>query len=164
MRLPTVLRGIAAGAAGTAAMTAHQHLRQRLSNSLSDDEHAEPDDPWQSAPAPAQVGKRLIEKLFRKPVPASAIPLLTQVMHWSYGTTWGAAYAIVRASLPGSRPWKLGSGFGMTVWASSYAQLVPAGIYKPPWQYPPGSIADEIGYHLTYGTVTAFAYDALART
>jgi hypothetical protein len=163
-----IARGILAGAAGTAAMTAHQELRQRLARGNGqpqDPEQPSGDrsdaDPWQSAPAPAQVGKRLIEGLLGHPVPAKAIPMLTQVMHWSYGSVWGGAYAILREAAR-SRAGLLGPLFGLGVWAASYIQLVPLGIYEPPWSYPLSSIADEIGYHLTYGATVATAYNVLA--
>jgi hypothetical protein len=166
--LAVIATGILAGAAGTVAMTAHQELRQRLARGnkqTQDPEQPSGDrnepDPWQSAPAPAQVGKRLIEGLLRRPVPAKAIPMLTQVMHWSYGSAWGGAYAITRKSARG-RISLVGPLFGLGVWAVSYIQLVPLGIYEPPWSYPLSSIADEIGYHLTYGATVAIAYNLLA--
>jgi hypothetical protein len=168
-RLGAIATGIFAGAAGTAAMTAHQELRQRLgrANEQPQDpeqpsgDRSEPDR-WQSAPAPAQVGKRVIEGFLGRPVPAKAIPVLTQVMHWSYGSAWGGVYAITRKSARG-RIRLLGPLFGLGVWAVSYIQLVPLGIYEPPWSYPLSSIADEIGYHLVYGATVATAYNALAQ-
>jgi hypothetical protein len=162
-----LLKGLAAGAAGTVAMTCHQELRQRLArrNAQSQTENSEADgsqprDPWESAPAPAQVGKRVVEATLGWRVPPKAIPVLTQVMHWSYGTLWGGAYAAGRDSSR-SPARLLGPVFGLVVWAASYAQLVPLGIYEPPWRYPPESIAEEIGYHLTYGTTVGMAYAAL---
>jgi len=111
-----------------------------------------------------RVGRRLIEALLHKRVPDSAIPVLTQVMHWSYGTAWGGVYALAQGRLARIGPALRGSGFGLGVWAASYVQLVPAGIYQPPWRYPLGSIAGEVGYHLTYGRTVAYAYGALTRT
>lgn len=166
-RLSVIARGILAGATGTAAMTAHQEIRQRLAPRHEQPQSPEQPsrekgeaDPWQSAPAPAQVGKRLIEGLLGRPVPAEAIPTLTQVMHWSYGSAWGGAYAIARQTARG-RSRTLGPLFGLGVWAASYVQLVPIGIYEPPWSYPLSSIADEIGYHLTYGATVAASYELL---
>jgi hypothetical protein len=147
-----LLTGVLAGAAGTAAMTLHQKIRQRLSQPDGESEPSGDSDPWKSAPAPAQVGKLGLEALGLGPVSPGAIPVLTQVMHWSYGSLWGAVYAGLR--LPGPL-------FGLAVWAASYAQLVPLGIYDPPWEYSPGAIADEIGYHLTYGTALALSFRGL---
>jgi hypothetical protein len=139
-------------------MTVHQEIRQRIEPQDAEQPSADDAerDPWESAPAPARVGKRLVEGLLGRPVPASAIPVLTQVMHWSYGSAWGGAYAMTRNSAPG-RARLLGPLFGLGVWAASYAELVPLGIYEPPWSYPLSSIADEIGYHLTYGAAVAGA-------
>jgi hypothetical protein len=48
--------------------------------------------------------------------------------------------------------------FGLVVWAMSYAQLVPLGIYEPPWRYPITELATDLGYHEAYGigTVSTF--------
>jgi hypothetical protein len=164
-----LVKGLLAGAAGTAAMTAHQEIGQRVAqrgeqqesdNAKADDD--EPADPWESAPAPAQAGKRLIEAVLGWRVPPEAIPGLTQVMHWSYGTLWGGVYAVGGDSRR-RRPWLVGPLFGVSVWAFSYAQLVPLGIYEPPWRYPWRSLLDEIGYHLTYGTTVALSYALVDR-
>lgn len=148
MATKQILKGVLAGAAGTAAMTLHQKLRQ------SDAESSDDGDPWESAPAPAQAGKLALETLGLGPVSADAIPVLTGVMHWSYGSLWGGAYGLLRGRLAGPL-------FGLVVWAASYAQLVPMGIYDKPWNYPPAAIADEIGYHVTYGTTVALAFSRL---
>jgi hypothetical protein len=166
MKVP---KALAAGAAGTAAMTGHQAIRtwlaHRKAQPVAADANAdggERPDPWASAPAPAQVGKRLIEGVLGWRVPPKAIPALTQVMHWSYGTLWGSVYSLA-ADSSRSRARLRGPLFGLGVWAASYAQLVPLGIYKPPWRYPVGSLADEIGYHLTYGTTVALTHDLIDR-
>jgi hypothetical protein len=33
----------------------------------------------------------------------------------------------------------------------SYAQLVPMGLYAPPWTYPPRELALDLSYHVVYG-------------
>jgi len=69
-------RGLVAGAVGTAAMTAWQKLSARLqqSSSADSDGDSQGNDPWESAPAPAQVAKRLIEGVFQREVGAEKIP------------------------------------------------------------------------------------------
>jgi hypothetical protein len=54
-----------------------------------------------------------------------------------------------------------GLAFGIGVWASSYAQLVPLGLYEPPWRYPAPVIALDLSYHLVYGTGVATTYRLL---
>ena len=148
MRL--LLRGSLAGLAGTAVMTLHQRLRQGPSDG------GEPS--WDEAPAPAQVARKALGLIGVSPS-AERIPLLTNAMHWGYGTTWGAAYALLAREAE-EEPWA-GPAFGLLVWAMSYVQLVPLGIYEPPWTYEPLELADDVGYHLTYGTATALAHRLL---
>jgi hypothetical protein len=55
---------------------------------------------WEQAPAPAQVGKRLVEGLFAVELPPARARLVNNVMHWAYGTLNGVQYGIVAGSLP----------------------------------------------------------------
>jgi len=47
-------------------------------------------DAWEGAPAPAQVGKRLVEGLFQTEVDPRWARLTGNVMHWGTGLAWGA--------------------------------------------------------------------------
>lgn len=158
-------RGLMAGVLGTALMTGWQSLSARLQS--SDDQSGEaadapPADPWEAASAPAKLAKRVGEGVFHQEVPASMIPLLTNAMHWGYGTGWGTAYGIVAASTRRSRL-RDGVLVGSVVWIMSYVQLVPMGLYEPPWKYPPKELAMDLSYHLVYGAGVAGAYALLDR-
>jgi hypothetical protein len=142
-------RGIVAGVAGTATMTAWQELSAKLQSSDGGSSE-DGSDPWDEAPAPAKVG-RLILQAVGYDVPADKIGLLTNVMHWGYGTTWGAVYGAVMGNAADRRPLLRGLGFGAWVWLMSYVQLVPLGIYQLPWKYPPQELALDLSYHLAYG-------------
>ncbi len=150
-------RGLVAGAAGTAAMTAWQELASRLQNDGGKEE-ATPS--WEDAPAPAVVAKRVLESVFRREVSRRRIPLLTNVMHWGYGTGWGLAYGLLQGTVR-ANPLLLGGVFGAGVWAASYVELVPMGLYEPPWEYPAKTVAKDLSYDLVYGAGTAAAYEAL---
>lgn len=163
--LGAVARGVLAGAAGTAAMTAWQELSSRLQSSGGSSgggEGGDGEDPWTSAPAPAKVAKRLIEGVFRREVGPEYIRLLTHAAHWSYGTAWGAVYGLLQGTLR-VNPLAHGIAFGTGVWAMSYVELVPMGLYEPPWKYPAKSLAKDLSYHLVYGAGVAGAYHLLAR-
>jgi len=163
--LGAVARGLVAGLVGTAAMTVHQELASKIrasrSVSSSSDADQQPPDPWDEAPAPAIVAKRVIEGVFSHRVPAERIGTLTNVAHWTYGTAWGAVFGLLQGTVH-LKPLLLGPAFGGGMWASSYAQLVPMGLYQPPWRYPPKTLANDLGYHTTYGLGVAIGYALLA--
>jgi hypothetical protein len=160
-----LVRGAVAGVVGTTAMTALQELVIKLRKHTTVDIDTmghEETDPWSKAPAPARVGRLIVEGVFGKEVPPERIPLFTNVMHWGFGTTMGPMYAVAERALGGTRILG-GPLFGLGVWAQSYATLVPLGLYKPPWRYPAKSIAKDVSYHLVYGTGTAAGYAVLRR-
>jgi hypothetical protein len=159
-------RGVLAGFAGTAAMTAWQELLARLRSSdrvtNGGGQASGGKDPWEGAPAPAQVAKRLIDGLFQRDVGPEYIGLLTNATHWAYGTAWGGAYGLLQGTLR-ANPLAHGLGFGTGVWVMSYVQLVPMGLYEPPWRYPVRTLAKDLSYHLVYGVGVARAFHALAK-
>lgn len=119
-------------------------------------------DAWDSAPAPAQVGRRLYEGLLHRPLPPSAARLTSNVMHWTYGGGQGAALGLAAWSLPLPRV-LLGPCFGAAVWTSSYAVLGAMGLYKPMWEYPSAVLAKDLANHLVYGSVAGLMLGALTR-
>jgi uncharacterized membrane protein YagU involved in acid resistance len=116
---------------------------------------------WKDAPAPAQVGKRILTGVFEKQVGLDRANLLTNAMHWAYGIGWGGLFGVLQGTAHGRRL-PAGGAFGASVWALSYVQLVPMGIYEPPWKYPPEELALDLSYHLVYGLAAALAFGALA--
>ncbi len=162
--LNAVARGLVAGVVGTACMTAAQMLYAKLQPPAPQEDQgasSEPQDPWEGASAPAQVGRRVIEGVFHGEVPPERIPLLTNVMHWGYGTGWGAVYGLAQGGRR-TRPLRDGLLFGTGVWAMAYVQLVPMGIYELPWKYPIKDLASEWGFHLVHGPGVAAAYRVIA--
>ena len=87
---------------------------------------------------------------------------MTNVMHWLYGVSWGGFYG---AAAGRARPDPVAGGLalGTGVWGAAYAQLVPLGIYEPPWKYPAKDLALDLSYHLVYGIAVAGTYAALDR-
>ena len=160
--LGALLRGLLAGVAGTVLMTAYQELVQSGESSSDDNEPASDAERWQQASAPAQVAKRILEGVFQQEVGADQIPFLTNVMHWLYGTAQGGVYGLVQETIR-KNPLTTGLAFGASVWGLSYAQLVPMGIYEPPWRYPSKTLAVDLSYHLVYGVGVAGAHEMLTQ-
>lgn len=160
-----IVRGIVAGAVGTAAMDALLFKRYRRGGgdeSAGQWEFSEGLSSWEDAPAPAKVGKRLVEGLFRIEIPPSRVPLVNNVTHWGYGILGGAQYGVVAASLRKPRV-AYGLPFGATVWASGYVVLPAAMLYKPIWEYDVKTLAQDLSAHLVYGLATATAFRLLSR-
>lgn len=161
--LGATLRGLVAGAAGTAAMDLYWYTRDRLqggggSNILTWEFNAEQD--WDKVGAPAQMGRRLVEAVTQMPLLARWAPLTNNVTHWGYGVSWGALYGLTAGSLRRPR-FAYGLLLGGAVWATSYVVLPVAKLYKPIWEYDAKTLAVDLGAHLVYGVATAAAFAAL---
>jgi hypothetical protein len=158
-------RGLVAGTVGTAAMDAYLFALYRRgggNNSFPSWELSADVTSWEQAPAPAQVGKRLVEGVFQIELPPGSARLVNNVTHWGYGILSGAAYGIVAESLPEPRV-VYGLPFGATVWGSSYVVLPAAGLYEPIWKYDVKTLAKDLSAHLVYGLATAAGFRLLSR-
>jgi uncharacterized membrane protein len=86
-------------------------------------------------------------------------PGLGAAMRVLHGTGWGLPFGVVwgRGRPPG--PAK-GVTFGLSVWLASLVELPALGVAPPPWEQSPATLAQDLAFHLVYGTATAAAYAA----
>ncbi len=169
MSQPTPLgaswRGLAAGAIGTAAMDLLQFYRYRRGGGQTgfvEQEFTPGLSSFEEAPAPAKIGKRVVEGVFQHEVPDRRAALVNNVMHWSYGIGWGMPYAIVVGSIGSLPTVRSGAAFGSIVWASDYVLLPLAKLYEPIWKYDAKTLADDLTSHVAYGVATAIAFRLLS--
>lgn len=151
--------GLVAGAVGTSAMDVLLFTRYKRAGGESDFtdwEFSAGLDSWQDAPAPAQVGKRLVEGLFQRELAPRHAALVNNVTHWSFGILGAVQYAIAAGSL-GTPRIRYGLPFGAVVWATGYVVLPAAKLYKPIWEYDAKTLANDLSAHLVYGLGTATA-------
>jgi hypothetical protein len=159
--LGAVARGVVAGVAGTAALTVVQTATAlRRGAGLKDAVAPDPPDSWDEAPAPGQVGERLIRFAFARDVEPDHANAVTNVVHWTYGAAWGGAFGLVQATLRRS-PVAAGGAFAVAVLGAAYALLPAMGVYRKPWEYPPSTLAIDGAYHMVYGVTTALAFRLL---
>ncbi|MGN6378500.1 MAG: hypothetical protein ACTHNU_06075 [Gaiellales bacterium] len=111
---------------------------------------------------PARLARRVIEGVLQRDVPPERISLLANAMHWGYGIAMGGVYGLVEGTVR-PRPTVHGPIFGLAVWASSYASLVPLGLYEPPWQYEASTLVQDVSYHLAYGSGVGAGYVLMRR-
>jgi hypothetical protein len=160
-----VVLGAVAGTVGTAAMDALWYARYRRGGGEQGPvawESAEGVDKWDDAPAPGQVGRRILEGFTQRDLPDRWARTMTNAVHWATGAGWGAQFGIVAASSR-RRPWLLGLLFAPLVWLGAYAVLPLAKLYKPIWEYDAKTLGKDLSAHLVYGVGTGAAFGALAR-
>jgi hypothetical protein len=138
-----LLKGLVAGAAGTAAMTALQAARVRTGRA-----------------SPSSVPALAAERIFEvHPENGRQRALLNDLVHWGYGSSLGA----LRAGLGGmglSPPLAAAAFFGL-VWATELAVLPAVRVAPPPTEWGAGELASDALAHLVYAAATTLAYEAL---
>jgi hypothetical protein len=142
---------LCAGVIGNAVFTAYQELTSESHESTPRD--------WSEAPEPAQVGQRLVEGVFHRDVPIEKAGLVTNVMHWLYGSSWGAVYGVIQESM--RQPLASGVTLTTAVMATDYTLLPAMKLYEPPWRYPARTLAQDFATHLVHGLAIAGAYRAI---
>lgn len=140
-------RGLVAGAAGTAALTASQFVAAKVTGT-------------EMPTAAGVVARRIAEGVFFKPVPDERLPVLNQAMHWTYGTAWGGVYGLAQSTLQLPAPHH-GLLFGALLGTVGTAELPALGLMPPPWQVPPSALAINTFHHLMYGLAAAATFRAL---
>lgn len=137
-------RGLFAGAAGTVAMTISSTLEMKLRDR-------------EGSSAPSDAAGKVLGVQPRDPEGQARF---SNVVHWSYGTSWGGVRGLIAAAgLDG--PSAAGAHFG-AVWGSAQVMLPSLGVAPPPWQSPPVEIAIDAFHHAVYATATSVAYEALS--
>jgi uncharacterized membrane protein len=137
--------GIAAAAVGTAAMTSAQVWLYGITGGHESE-------------APAKVAEKILGALGVK-VRKERRPALGTAMHALYGTSWGLPFGVLFGRGGPTGPAK-GLVFGLEVWLASLVELPALGVAPPAWKQPPGALAQDLAFHLVYGTATAAAYEA----
>lgn len=158
-------RGAAAGVVGTLAFDLWlylQYRRERGTEPFPDWEFSADVTGWDDAPAPAQVGRRILDGLFRTELPDSRAASLNNIAHWAYGLSGATAYGLVAGSLRHPR-----AGYGLLLgagmWLSGYVILPPLGLYKRITEYDAKTLGKDLAAHLVYGMTTAAVFSGLVR-
>ncbi len=139
-------RGLFAGAAGTVAMTASSTLEAKLRERGS-------------SSAPADAAGKLLGVQPRDPAGQARF---SNVVHWSYGTSWGAVRGLLHvAGLDG--PKAVAAHFA-AVWGSAQIMLPSLDVAPAPWKSEPQEIAIDMLHHAVYVVATNVAYAGLLRS
>jgi hypothetical protein len=85
--------GLLAGAAGTVCLDAVHYLKYRRAGGTDGPLAWEfaPVRNWETAPAPGQVARRVLEGFTQRKLPDRSAWLTSTIAHWAYGSAAGAA-------------------------------------------------------------------------
>ncbi|WP_374950450.1 hypothetical protein [Mucilaginibacter sp.] len=136
-------KGLLAGIAATAAMTLSQMIEMKLTK-------REPSD------ATLKVAE---DTAAVKPSSEDEKQLLSQEIHWSYGTAWGVARGLIGLTGLKGLPATL-LHFG-AVWGTALVMLPKHDAAKPINEQEPKEIAIDVLHHAVYAAVAGLVYDAL---
>lgn len=138
-------RGLFAGLLGTAAMTVSSTAEMKIRGR-----------PASNAPAVA-AGK----VLGVEPRDEEGEARFSTLVHWGYGTGWGAVRGLVgSAGLEG--PAAAAAHFG-AVWGAEQVMLPALYVAPPFWTWGAKEVGIDAFHHLVYATATSVAYSVLDR-
>ncbi len=138
-------RGLFAGLFGTAAMTVSSTAEMKIRGR-----------PASNAPAVA-AGK----VLGVEPKDEEGEARFSTLVHWGYGTGWGAVRGLVgSAGLEG--PAAAAAHFG-AVWGAEQVMLPALDVAPPFWTWGAKEVGIDAFHHLVYATATSVAYSVLDR-
>ena len=138
-------KGLFAGAAGTAAMTVSSTLEMKIRGRAAS-----------TAPATAAAKVLGVE-----PTGEKEKERFSNVVHWGYGTGWGAARGVLGA-LGLSGTGAAAAHFG-AVWGSEQVMLPSLGVAPPFWTWGTKEVAIDAFHHAVYVAATSAAYEILDR-
>lgn len=138
--------GLFAGLAGTAAMTVSSTIEARLRGR-------------EGSTAPADAAGKVLGVQPRDPAGKARF---STIVHWSYGTSWGAVRGLLGAAGVGGPA--AGAMHFAVVWGSAQAMLPALGVAPPPWKSPAQEVAIDALHHAVYAAATGAAFGALARS
>jgi hypothetical protein len=136
-------KGLFAGAAGTAAITVSRAVEAKLRGS-------------EPSSAPSDAAGKVLGVQPRNPEGRARF---SNVVHWTYGTSWGAARGLLEsAGVTGSAA-TVAHFAG--VWGAAQGMLPALKVAPPAWKSEATEVASDVFHHLVYAVATGLAYAAL---
>jgi hypothetical protein len=153
-----LMRGILAGAAGSLAQSAFFRATRKLAPKPPPGAFKPPEAAQRKESETEAVARRFVDRFMQRgPIEHKAAG--GQIVHYAFGSAWGAAYGLTAPSVRPLRTLPGGLAFGALVWLISDAVIVP-GFRLAGWpqRYPVKNHAYALAAHLVYGAAVAATY------
>ena len=151
MKLPWPVRSVAAGTAGTAALTvfydAERRLRRRHRGPLDYDD--------------SLVPGKIVASIMHLPAVSDREDWdLGMALRWGYGSAFGLWHGILRRRFGEPRASAI---FGATLMSATFSLFPVLGRTPPPWRWPPDVMATCLASHAAYIAAVAAVDDRGSR-
>jgi hypothetical protein len=135
--------GLFAGVAGTAAMTVSSAIESRLRKRAP-------------SSAPSDAAGKVLGVQPRNPAGRARF---SNVVHWAYGTSWGAVRGLIGTTGLSDGP--ATAVHFAAVWGWSLVMLPALSVAPPAWQQPPAELGVDALHHVVYAGATSAAWRAI---
>lgn len=138
-------RGLAAGLVGTAVMTVSSTIESKLRGRGASD-------------APAEAAEKVLGV---EPGGEEEKERFSNLIHWAYGTGWGAVRGLIGAM--GLREPAAGALHFASVWGTALVMLPGLGVAPPATKWGAEEVAIDAFHHAVYAAATGAAFELLER-
>jgi hypothetical protein len=138
-------KGLFAGVAGTAAMTVSSTLEMKIRGRAA-------------STAPADAAGKVLGV---EPTGEREQARFSNLVHWGYGTGWGAVRGLIGAA--GIEGPAAAAAHLAAVWGSEQVMLPALGVAPPFWKWGKKEVAIDAVHHAVYAGATSLAYAYLDR-
>lgn len=161
----SLLRGLAAGAVGSAVQSSFFKATARIAPETPKDAFLPPEPQQASERSVQTVARRFSEGLMvRGPLAPSQKEAGGQIVHFAFGAGWGGLWGLTRESYPALAGPAGVAGFSAAVWMLADNAILPLfRLAAPPQAYPARTHAYALAAHLAYGLAVVASYEAMRR-
>jgi hypothetical protein len=140
----TIGKGLAAGLAGTAAMTLSSTIEMRRRGR-------------DASTAPADATAKVLG--IAEFADDAAKSRFSNLVHWGYGTSWGVVRALLGSA--GLSPVAATAAHLAAVWGNEAVMLPALDVAPPFYTWGATEVAIDVGHHVVYAVATGVAYELL---
>jgi hypothetical protein len=139
-------KGLVAGLVGTAAMTASSTIEAKVRGRKPSD-------------SPAKAASKVLGV---SPVGEDEKKRFSQLVHWLYGTSWGAVRGLLGET---DMPWTAATGLHLgTIYGTEAVMLPALGVAPPMTEWGTEEVAIDLFHHIVYAIATGLTYGWLERS
>lgn len=160
--LGALVRGLCAGAVGSAAQDLFFRATARIAPATPKDVFSPPERDQLEENATETVARRFVQQFMQRPLSAEGKAKGATIVHYAFGASLGGVYGLLRETVPALRRPAGVMGYGFGAWMFGDNVVIPAfRLGASPTAYPLKNHAYALAAHFVFGAAVAAAYEAM---